>query len=348
MLRVFTAALLLFAPFVAQAAAPKAMFYLTNNQEGVRSFLDHRDKIDILVPTWYDVSAEGLVAGSPNRPVLDAANAAHIQVVPIFTLMNKEGAHKFLNDAKAQEGMIAGMLRECKAHGYAGVQFDFEDISWTDRDALSSLVRQTAEALHKEHLLVEIAVVPNAPGYPGQTAFSRWIFEDWRGVFDLKALADSVDLLCLMTYDQHTRYTVPGPVAGWGWTLDNMNYTLQYVPKEKLSLGIPLYGYHWYTGDPGLGKPTQSPNPTAEYIAARDTYFLRDAYGAQVQWDPLDHTAFTWFYRDQMREWIFFTDRRTFQDRYDLVRQNGLQGFCSWVLGQEDPAVWDALPARKL
>ncbi len=346
-MRTVLAALLLLTPLMSLAQQPKAMFFLQNNADGVRSFQEHKGKIDTLVPTWYDVTPDGLVAGSPNQPVLDQANAAHIQVIPIFTLMSKEGAHKLLANPQAQDGMIAGMLRECKNHGYAGVQFDFENISWTDRDALSAMVARTADALHKEHLLVEIDVVPNAPGYPGQTHFSQWIFEDWRGVFDLKALAQSVDLLCLMTYDQHTRYTVPGPVAGWGWTEENLKYALQYVPKQKLSLGIPLYGYHWFTGDPGLGKPTQSPNPTADYISAADTYFLRDSYGAQAQWDPIDHTAFLWFYRDQMREWIFWTDRRGFEDRYNLVKQNGLQGFCSWVLGQEDPAIWDALPARR-
>jgi spore germination protein YaaH len=47
-----------------------------------------------------------------------------------------------------------------------------------------------------------------------------------------------------------------------------------------------------------------------------------------------------------MREWIFFTDLRTFKDRYELVQKNGLQGFCSWVLGEEDPAIWKFLPQR--
>ena len=42
-----------------------------------------------------------------------------------------------------------------------------------------------------------------------------------------------------MTYDQNTRWTMPGPVAGWQWTVENLDYALQFVPKEKLSLGIP-------------------------------------------------------------------------------------------------------------
>ena len=53
------------------------------------------------------------------------------------------------------------------------------------------------------------------------------------------------------------------------------------------------------------------------------------------------------FYRDDFREWIFFTDVRTFRERYDLVRQRGLAGFCSWVLGMEDPGIWEFLPSHK-
>ena len=48
--------------------------------------------------------------------------------------------------------------------------------------------------------------------------------------------------------------------------------------------------------------------------------------------------------RDQIREWVFYTDPRTFRARYHLVVQRGLQGFCSWVLGKEDAGIWDLLP----
>ena len=338
------ATLLSAVPLYAQS---KALFYLGEGLPSVRSFEAHKDKIDILVPTWYNVDAVGLVTGEPNPVVMREAKAAHIPVVPIVALFDKDAVHKLLGDDKAQAEMNAAFVRECKENGYAGIQFDLEDILWTDRDALSALVKKTSEILHREGLQVEIATVPNAPGHAGKTPFGKWIYEEWRGAYDLKALAASVDLICLMTYDQHTRWTMPGPVAGWGWTTDNLNYALQVVPKEKLSLGIPLYGYHWFTGDPGLGKAEKKPNPMAEYISAPNAEFLRDTYGAQTQWDTVDHAAYFWFYHDQMREWIFYTDRRTFADRYDLVKQNGLQGFCSWVLGEEDPAIWSVLPSHK-
>ena len=85
-------------------------------------------------------------------------------------------------------------------------------------------------------------------------------------------------------------------------------------------------------------------NLTADYIGTPDVLQLAAAYNGKPQWDADDHTAFLWFYRDQMREWIFYTDQRTFGDRYKLVTDRGLQGFCSWVLGSEDAAIWDLLP----
>jgi spore germination protein YaaH len=149
-----------------------------------------------------------------------------------------------------------------------------------------------------------------------------------------------------MTYDQQTRWTMPGPVAGWQWTVDNLDYALQYVPREKLSLGIPLFGYHWYTGAPTVDKATgeEKPNLSGDCIGTPDALQLATAYGGKLEWDEGDRSAFFYFFRDHMREWVFFTDLRTFLDRYQLVKDRNLEGFCSWVLGTEDEQNWTLLP----
>jgi len=325
-------------------AQTKTLFYMTDQPQSVRDFVEHQAKIDIIVPTWYSVDETGLVYGEPDPVVLRIVKQRHIALFPIVALFDKNAMHTLLATDKAQAAMITSLIAACKQNGYDGFQLDLEDIMWNDRDALSSLVKRIADAMHHEHLQLQIAVVPNAPGYPGHTAFSKWIFSDWRGAFDLKAISDSVDLLCLMTYDQHTRWTTPGPVGGWIWTNENLDYALKVVPREKLSLGIALYGYHWFTGDPGIKDKEQKPNITAEYISAINAQSLRDTYNGQEQWDPQDHTAYFFFYRDQMREWVFYTDKHGFADRYNLAKENHLQGICAWVLGEEDPAIWTVLP----
>jgi spore germination protein YaaH len=317
---------------------------MTENPSSVRSFSEHADKIDILVPAWYSVDGNGLVWGGPNPDVLKTAAQHHVPVMPIVALMTQADLHKLFTTPMARGAFIASLLSECKKYEYSGFQIDFENVNWSDRDLLSGLVAETAAALHKDRLQLTIATVPNAPGSAGKSNYSRWLYANWRGGYDLKALAQSADLICLMTYDQNTRWTEPGPVAGYPWTVENLEYALQFVPQEKLSLGIPLYGYHWFAGDPGKDE---KPNPAAEYVGQPDVDLYLAAYHPQVEWDSADRTAWFYFYRDDTREWVFYTDKRGFQERLNLVRDRGVQGFCSWVLGTEDPQIWSLLPSHK-
>jgi len=329
-------------------AAPVSLLYIGSDPKSIRDFLDHSKQVDLAVPTWYHMDENGEVMGSPEKLVFDRCKADKTPVEPLIAMFDKKGIHKLASSATAEDHLIEGLLREAKAYGYIGFQFDIENIDYLDRDLLSGLVKKTADALHAKGLQLSIAVVPNAPGYAGETSFGKWIYTDWRGAFDLESIGKSVDLVCLMTYDQHTRWTTPGPVGGWQWTLDNIEYALKVVPAEKLSLGIPFYGYHWFTAGPKVDKDGKEQSEHGgNYIASPDAELLAQRFGGKIQWDEVDHTAYFWIYRDYMREWVYFTDPRTFQDRYDLIKKYKLQGFCSWVMGEEDQGIWKLLPTRK-
>jgi len=327
------------------AKAPDALFYMMETQKSINSFEAHIDKIGTLVPTWFGVDENGLVSGAPDMYVLNLAKAHRLPVMPIISAGgDRQKFHSLLVSEAAKKAMIDGMLEQAKLYGFMGFQFDFENIAWTDRDALTLLTKQTAEALHKHGLKLSMAVVPNSPGYAGRGPFGKWMWEYWRGAYDLKALGQVLDLVCLMTYDQHTRWTTPGPVAGMPWVMDHLQYALKQVPKEKLSLGIALYGYHWFAGNPVGADGKESSNISAQYIDADESFPLAKQFNVTMQWDPVEHESWFYFYRDQMREWVFLPDERSFRDRYDVVKQYNLEGFCAWVLGAEDPKVWEALP----
>jgi spore germination protein YaaH len=330
---------------------PKSLFYMTRDPNSVRSFLAHADKIDILVPAWYTVDATGLVSGGPNPLVMRVAREHHVPVMPIISGADfvQADVHKLVATPGEWPAVISQLVGACEENSYIGFQLDFENVNWTDRDAFSNMISTVSDALHAKHLEISVATVPNAPGHAGETGFDAWLYENWQGVYDLRALANSVDFICLMTYDEHTRWTPPGPVAGWGWTVQNLDYALKFVPADKLYLGIPLYGYHWFAGTPlkpTPARPVEQPNPSAEYISTPDALDLARAYGGHSEWDPVDHSPWLYFYRDNMREWIFYTDARAFRERYDLAKQRGLAGFCSWVLGTEDAGIWAVLPSH--
>ncbi len=328
----------------ASAQQPSALFYLMETQKSVNSFEAHIDKIDVLVPTWYGVDKHGLVNGAPNPFVLKLSKQHRLPITPIISLADRKAFHDLVGDEAAKKVMIDTMLDQARLYGYAGYQFDFENIDWRDRDGLTLLAKQTAQGLHGKGLTLSVAVVPNGPGYAGRGPFAKWMWEYWRAAYDIKALAESVDLISLMTYDQHTRWTTPGPVGGMPWTLDQLKYALTLAPKEKISLGIPLYGYHWYTDNPVKPDGTEASNIAGAYFDADESIPTARQYDVTIQWDAVEHESWYYFYRDGMREWVFMPDAHSFRDRYAVLKQYGLQGFSSWVLGSEDPKVWDELP----
>ncbi len=331
----------------------EALFYMTRGAKSVQSFEEHANKIDAIVPTWYSVDRSGRVSGHPDPAVLKIAEEHRVAVMPIVSAWDFHPAtyHAFLNDRRARQRFGQALVEACRRYGYGGFQIDFEDINWLDRDALTSTVAEAATALHRAGYEISIATVPNAPGLGSPTAFGQWLYHHWGGAYDLAALGKSVDLICLMTYDEHTRFTPPGPVAGYPWTVEQLNYALQQVPKRKLSLGIPLYGYHWWAGKPfrrpGGTYPRYWPNVEAKSLSALQALRLAMAYHRLIQWDPTDQASWFDFYHSGQREWVFFTDARTFETRLNLARQRGLEGFCAWVLGDEDPGIWKWLPRRR-
>ena len=69
------------------------------------------------------------------------------------------------------------------------------------------------------------------------------------------------------------------PVAGYPWTVKNVEYALQFVPKEKLWMGISVYGCGWFAGDPGK---EEKPNPTADYVGRQEVDGYVAAYHPKV------------------------------------------------------------------
>ena len=111
-MRVF---LLLFSIVSVAAAQPKALFYMIETPNSVKSFIDHADKIDILVPAWYSVDGNGLVWGGPNPDVLKTASAHHVPVMPIVALVAQPELHKLFTTEAAKAAFIHCTSRRVQA-----------------------------------------------------------------------------------------------------------------------------------------------------------------------------------------------------------------------------------------
>jgi hypothetical protein len=106
--------LFLFSTALLATAQPKSLFYMIDTPGSVKSFTEHADKIDILVPAWYSVDGNGLVSGGPNPNVLTVAADHHVPVMPIVALMVQLDLHKLMVTPVAQQAFINALVRKCE------------------------------------------------------------------------------------------------------------------------------------------------------------------------------------------------------------------------------------------
>ena len=144
------------------------------------------------------------------------------------------------------------------------------------------------------------------------------MFENWRGVYDYKALADALDFISFMTYAQHTGGSTPGPVAGYTWMEDALKFVLSLgVPPSKISLGIPVV-----LGLVVLDRTTRSPVRACAGTTSRTRPppgFSR-SFGAQPTWDDREKSPYAFWSNNGVNELLWMEDARAFMAKLELVR----------------------------
>jgi len=88
-------------------------------------------------------------------------------------------------------------------------------------------------------------------------------------------------------------------------------------------------------------------------VRGRDISFTRanelaDAAGAEWVWSPEQGVHYTFWQRNVTFDWIFREDARSFGLKLDLLDEyRGLRGISVWVLGSEDPGIWEVLAEHR-
>jgi len=311
--------------------------YYVNTDDGRASFFAHLNQIDVLSPAWYDANPDGSITGYARRDVIDAAHASGVAIIPLVVNKDVDPAvgHAILADPGRRAVLAKNLVTEAKTYGYAGFQLDFEQIPWTDRDLLTALVQDCAAAFHPAGLNLSIAVIPRLPGDDSASGSLLDYFHQWSGAYDFAGLAKAADFVSFMTYDEHNGVTPPGAVSGTPWIRRALEFSMQGVPPEKATLGLPTY-YHDWTG---VGSLTSSSYADAMILAQR--FRATPAFDATEEEMHFGYDA----YGVHHELWIQSTE--TLRHKLPLMYEYGLKGISVWRLGFEDPSFWNLIPARR-
>ncbi|HEU4994913.1 MAG TPA: glycosyl hydrolase family 18 protein [Gemmatimonadaceae bacterium] len=317
----------------------EALWYLTGSDASTRDFVAHASQISIAAPQVFMMDSTGTIRGGVDSRVVTAAKEHQVKLIPL--VMNpgfdQPSVHRVLTNPTARDQGLRSLAALCREHHFDGIQFDFENIHVRDRDAFTAFARAAADSVHRAGCTLSAAVVPRMSDDPGTSPFDRYMYENWRGAYDYKALAGALDFISYMTYAQHAGGTTPGPVQGYPWTVACLEFVLSLgVPPAKLSLGLAGYSDWWY--------PTYSDSLGARAIG-RDIGFdrvsaLLSEHHALSVWDDEQKASRAEWQSHGVFQYLWIEDARAFEAKRPLVERYKLRGYSVWVLGSEDPAVW--------
>ncbi len=337
---------LLFLVAIPCAAAQEIIVYGAGGvRRGSEVFATRSAYIDIISPQSYRVDSLGNVSGRVPERLIREARESGTRLMPLIMNpgFNQEQFHGLLDRPDARRKTIEFMVREGQQNGFWGWQFDFENIHLSRKDAFTEFFREAADALHAAGMTASVAVVPTND-QAEERGFSRYMQDNWRGNFDMKAIAEAGDFISLMTYAQHGGPTAPGPIAGLPWVREMLEYALaQGVPPEKISLGLPFYSGYWFPDEFGDG----SVKVRGREIQYSEASALLEKNNVIPIWLPAQGVSYGFWQQFGIFHWIFLEDVRSINAKLDLFEEYpGLRGVSIWVLNAEDSMVWDVLESR--
>jgi spore germination protein YaaH len=237
---------------------------------------------------------------------------------------------------------IAPIMREKK---FTDLNLDIEtfmEASDSARAQFSLFVREVKKILTEQRLgtftidLIPIALVSSK-------------------LFDAKVLGELADGIVLMTYDYHYSGSLTSgsvaPIGGAGETIEfdvetAVKEALKVIPKEKILLGIPLYGYQWET----LSQASESAtipggSSTASVRRVRDA--LRDCADCVEGWDPHGKSPYLISKAGEYYTQTYYENEASMKEKIDLAKKYSLKGVALWALGYEDDTLLRPLAEYK-
>jgi len=179
------------------------------------SFMGPADKTSD-VPNWIISD----MSDSDVRRIIELCHQNNVKCI-LSVGGGANNGYKFFASEARSNSFYNQILTFLDVYGFDGIDMDIE--STTDKDKYSAMLSKLSGDLKQRNKTLSMAVAP-------------YIIEG------LGTNVSYFDYFNVMTYDQNGSGTMN--VADYDWTMSQLNsYAYQSIPKEKMIVGLPFYGY---------------------------------------------------------------------------------------------------------
>ena len=277
--------------------------------------------------TYVSVFSWQADAGGGITPIADDAVRADARAARVATLMSvtnietgggfsSDVAHAVLTNETAQNAFLTNITAAMRQRNYYGVIFDLEYIYPYDRESYNSFLRRAVATLHALGYIVMTAIAPKLSATQAGTLYEA---------HDYPVHGALVDFVIIMTYEWGYLYGPSMAVAPIDQVRRVLDYAVTAIPRGKILMGMPNYGYDW-TLPFVQGTAARPLSNTAAITQASEV-------GAVIRYDEESQAPFYNYYDGQgRRHEVWFDDARSIQARLRLIREYGLGGLSYWTI----------------
>lgn len=282
----------------------------------------------------HSVKADGTLSSVNDANLIELAKQYNVLPVMVLTNLSERGGfsqelvREILDNEAIQERLIEEIYETIKAKGYSGVEVDFEYIGDGYADKYTSFVANLRKRICPEGYFVFVDLPPKTSENQQGTLYEGQNYSD---------LGRAANAVMLMTYEWGYTFSPPMPVA----PLDKVRRVAEFASKEiepdKITLGIPNYGYEWTL-------PYVEGESRARSISNTEAVELASAKNARIEYDAVAETPYFIFYEKEngnpIEHIVYFEDANSIKAKLDLVYELGFKGVGFWNIMKYFPQSW--------
>jgi spore germination protein YaaH len=219
--------------------------------------MPHLNQLTEINPFGYTVKNDGTLYDAANlnsatstyAPLIAAARAAHVRVIPTVMSSNTTALDTMLKDPTLRTQHVAAIVAMVNQNNFDGIDIDYEAKKASDQPYFTKFLKQLYVGLGKKYLVCTIEARTPPEDLNTTSPMSSIQYAN-----DFKALNKYCDRVRFMTYDQEsvdkTLNAAAGtaiytPVADPAWISKVINLAKNDISARKIEMGVATYGYEY-------------------------------------------------------------------------------------------------------
>jgi spore germination protein len=297
-----------------------------DQENGAKSLQRFASNLDTLSLFNYAFDGEGRIIeneASLRKNTL-MGNKAKVMATIVNDIIPKSGRpilkdpkkiHEILENPKMRGEHIQEIANLAEKNNFDGIDIDYENLQYEDRENFSVFIKELAARLHTEGRKLSVTVQQKVKEKTSQGA----------GAMDWAELGRHADEIRIMCYNFSSLVSKPGPLAPPAWVQEIITFAKAHIPEEKINIALGLQGFDWSK------EKVQS-------ITYDQAMKRAEEHQAEILWDNASSTPhFQYSIKGEKHE-IWFENKASIKAKLELLEKNGIRLLSLWRLGQEDPA----------